>query len=210
MVLERTRQKKNTGNEDERLCRGSIIQAMSSTPLWKFLTTAVGSNGRTRDSKYTGAGLCIICRGGRDRNPHFAGAKTANTREWPAERPETNHRAEGRIDADISGRSVSGARHCGADRGLDRRSSNPGRCRDHSLDGGDSLRLSTAEPEVASCHPFECLVVWVSASAFHLWSAKICNAPIQAAPSLTTAPQVCDPVVDAESRSSLQPAADHI
>ena len=39
---------------------------------------------------------------------------------------------------------------------------------------------------------------------------KLYNAPIQALRSMTVVPQVCDPVVDAESRSSLQPAADHI
>ena len=43
-----------------------------------------------------------------------------------------------------------------------------------------------------------------------VWSAKLCNAPIQAAPSNDGSPSVCDPVVDAESRSSLQPGAGHI
>ena len=39
---------------------------------------------------------------------------------------------------------------------------------------------------------------------------KLYNAPIQAVPSVTVVPQLCDPVVDAESRSSLQPAGDRI
>ena len=39
---------------------------------------------------------------------------------------------------------------------------------------------------------------------------KSYNAPIQPVPSTTVVPQLCNPVVDAESRSSLQPAADRI
>jgi hypothetical protein len=39
---------------------------------------------------------------------------------------------------------------------------------------------------------------------------KLCTAAIHALRPMTIIPQVCDPVFDAESRSSLQPAADHI
>jgi len=39
---------------------------------------------------------------------------------------------------------------------------------------------------------------------------KLCPAAIHALRPMTIIPKVWDPVMDAESRSSLQPAADHI
>ena len=39
---------------------------------------------------------------------------------------------------------------------------------------------------------------------------KLSSAPIHVLPAMTILPHVCDPVVDAKSCSSLQPAADHI